>query len=134
MFSNGLAYRPQPYPEVMSMRPAMMYISCATSLREKNGEIITFAKFEEVNIWTKTRNDAESGDESDDDSIISLLLSEEEIYAMDSGDESDDELVSTDMLEDICDNSQSRPRGNRREANYKIFDSIKQIQPEWKGA
>ena len=29
--------------------------------------------------------------------------------AMDSGDESDDEPIPTDMLEDICDGSQSHP-------------------------
>ena len=34
-----------------------------------------FAQFEEVNLLTKTCNDAESGDESDDDSIMTPLLS-----------------------------------------------------------
>ena len=36
-----------------------------------------------------------------------------------SGDESDHDLISTEMLEDICDGSQTRPNVNRREACYK---------------
>ena len=56
------------------------------------------------------------------------LLSKEEIYAMDSVDESEDEDMSTEILEDIRDRSQSHPIINRRDARYKIHDSIKQIQ------
>ena len=59
----------------------------AAPLREQTDNIIMLAQFEEGNILTKTRNDAESGDESDDDSIMPPLLSEEEMDAMDSGDE-----------------------------------------------
>ena len=47
---------------------------------------------------------------------------------MDSGDESDDEPMSTEMLEDINDGSQSHPNVNRKEARYKIRDCIRQIQ------
>ena len=82
----------------MLMRPEVMYTPCATSSREQTGNIITFAQFEEGNLLTKTRNNAEISDESDDDSIMSPLLSEEEIYAMDSGDESDHDLISMEML------------------------------------
>ena len=49
-----------------------------------------------------------------------------------SGDGSDNEPMSTDMLEDIRDGSQSHPIINRREAHYKIRDFIKRIQAEWK--
>ena len=35
------------------------------------------------------------------------LMSEEEMDAMDSGDESDHDILSTDMLEDIHEGSQS---------------------------
>ena len=42
------------------------------------------------------------------------LLSLEEYNALDSGYESDDEPMSTEMLEDICDVSQSRPGVSRR--------------------
>ena len=54
---------------------AVKYTPCATFSREKTGDIITFAQFEEGNILTKTCNDAESVDESDYDSVISPLLS-----------------------------------------------------------
>ena len=33
---------------------------------KKTGDVITFAQFEEGNLLSETRNDAESGDESDD--------------------------------------------------------------------
>ena len=39
-----------------------------------------------------------------------------------------------EMYEDICGGSQSHPEVNRIEARYKICDSIKQRQTEWKGA
>ena len=38
------------------------------------------------------------------------------------------------MLEDICNRSHYHPNVNRREARYKICDSIKQRKPEWKGS
>ena len=53
---------------------------------------------------------------------------------MDSGYEYEDEPMSTEMLKDICDGSQSHPSVNRREACYKICDNIKRKQTEWKGA
>ena len=64
----------------------MTYTPCDTSSREQTRNIITFTQFEEVNILTQTHNDAESGYESDDDSIIPSLLIKEEMDAMDSGD------------------------------------------------
>ena len=48
--------------------------------------------------------------------------------------ESDHELISTDMLEDIRDRSQTHTNINRREACYKIHDRIRQRQSEWKVA
>ena len=72
-------------------------------LREKTGDIITFVKFEEINVLTKNRNDAERSDKSDYGSIMPPLLSEEEIDAMDSSDDSDDDLISKDMLENTHD-------------------------------
>ena len=53
--------------------------------------------------------------------------------AMNSGDESYHDLISTEMLEDIGDRSQTHPNVNRREARYKICDRISQIQSELKG-
>ena len=45
---------------------------------------------------------------------------------MDYGDESDNDPISTEMLEDIRDVSQSHPSVNIREASYKIRDPIRQ--------
>ena len=61
-------------------------------------------------------------------------LRKEEMDAMYSGNESDHDPVSTEMLEDICDGSQSHPSVNIREARYKIRGCVKQRQSEWKGA
>ena len=47
---------------------------------------------------------------------------------MDYGEESYHDHISTEMLEDICDGSQSHPNVNRREERYKIRDYIKQRQ------
>ena len=102
--------------------------------RKKTGNIITFTQFEEGNLLSETRNDAESSEESNKDSIIPPLLIKEVMDAMDSGDESDDDPMSTDMLEDIRDGSQYHPDVNRREARYKLRERIKHRQPEWKGA
>ena len=95
------------------MRPAVTYTPCAKSLWKQTGDITTFANFEEGNILTETRNDAESGEESNDSLILPILLSKEEIYAMDSGNESDHDLISTEMLQNICDVSQSHPNVNQ---------------------
>ena len=91
------------------MRPYMLYIPCAKSSREQNGDIITFTHFETGNLLSETHEDVESdekiGDESDEESIMPPLLSSEETDALDSGNKSDDEPMSTEMLEDICDGS-----------------------------
>ena len=50
----------------MAMRLSVTYTPCATSPREQTGDIITFTQFEEGDLIFDTRNDAESGDESDD--------------------------------------------------------------------
>ena len=96
------------------MHPSATYTTCATSSREQTGNIIPFAQFEEGDLLSETRNNAESGGKSDDDSIIPTLLSEYEIDAMDSRYESDDEYRSTEMLEETRDRSQSHPNVNRR--------------------
>ena len=103
------------------MCPAVTYEPCATSPREKTGDIITFTQLEEGKILTKISNNAESGDESDNKSIMT----------MNSGDESDHDLISTEMLEDIRDESHTHLNVNRREAHYKIRDRIRQIQSEY---
>ena len=52
---------------------------------------------------------------------------------MDSGDESYDDPMSTEILEDIPDRSQSHMKLSQREVCYKIRDHIKKRQLEWKG-
>ena len=113
IFSSALAYRSQPHSEAMVILPAVTYTPCATSLREQTVDIIMFTQFEEENILTKNRNDTESGDKSNDESIMPPLLSEEDMDAMDSGDESDHDIISTEMLEDIRDGIQTHPNVNR---------------------
>ena len=122
-FSSALAYASQPYSEVMAMRPAVTYTPYATSSKEKTGNVITFAQFEEQNILIETRNDAESGDKSDNKSI---MMSEQDMDAISSSDESDHDLRSTEMLEDIHEESQTHPKVNKREARDEIRDCIRQ--------
>ena len=69
-FSSVLAYTSRPYSEVMAMRPEVTYTPYVTSSKEQTGDVIPFAQFEEGNILNKTRNDAESGDKSDNESIM----------------------------------------------------------------
>ena len=89
-------------------------------------------QFEKGGLLSETRNNSESSDESDYNSTMPQLLSEEEMDVMDSGYESDHDPVSTEMLEDIRDGSQSHPNVNSRESSYKIIDRIKQRQSERK--
>ena len=104
------------------MRPAVTYTPYATSSKEQTGDVITFAQFQEGNLLTENRNDAEIGDESDNESI---MMSEQDMENINYGDESDHDLISMEMLEDIQNRSQTHPNVNRREARYKIRDSIK---------
>ena len=69
-FSIPLSYTSRPYLEAMAMHPAVTYTLYATSSKERTGGVITFTQFEEGNILTKNRNDAENGDESDNKSIM----------------------------------------------------------------
>ena len=62
------------------------------------------------------------------------MMSEQDMENLDSNEESDHDLISTEMLEDICDGSQTHPNVNKREARFKIRDRIRQRQLEWKGA
>ena len=73
------------------MRPEVTYTPYAASSREQTGNVITFTNFEEGEILTETRNNAESCDESDNESI---MMSEQDIDTINSGDDSDHDLVS----------------------------------------
>ena len=131
IFSSALSYTSQTYSESMAIHLAVTNTPHASFLIEQTGNITTFAQFEEENISTKTRNDAESGEGNDNESI---MMSEQDVDAMNSGDESDHDLISTDILEDICDRSQTHPNVNKIESCYKISDRIRQRQSERKGA
>ena len=59
------------------------------------------------------------------------MMSEQDMENINYGDDSDYDLISTEMLEDIRDGSQTHPIINRREARHKICDCISQRQLEW---
>ena len=124
----------QPYSEATAMRPAVSCIPCPVSSKRKTDYIIMFIQFEEVNLLSGTCDNVERGDKSNDISIMLPPISEEEMGSMESGNESDDETISTEMLKDICDRSQSHSIINWREARYKICDCIIQRNLERKGA
>ena len=109
----------------------MTYTLYATTSKEQTGDVIIFAQFEEGSILTETRKNAESGDESDNESI---MMSKKDMENINYGDESDHDIIFTDMLKDICDGSQTHPSINKREARYKVRDRFRQRQSEWKGA
>ena len=93
--------------------------------RKKTGDVITFTQFEEGNILTETCNNAESGDKSNKESI---MMSEQDMENLNSNDESDHDLISTEMLEDIRDGSQTHPNVNKREARYEICERVRERQ------
>ena len=59
------------------MRPAVYYITYATSSREQTGDIIMFEQFEEGDLLSETSNNTESGNKSYDTSNFPPLISEE---------------------------------------------------------
>ena len=79
----------------MDMCRAVAYTPYDKYSKEQTGDITTFAHFEEGDLLSETHDDAESSNESDDNSIMPSLISEEEMNDMDSGDESEDEPMST---------------------------------------
>ena len=85
-------YTSRPYSEAMVMRPEVTYTPYATYSKEQTGNLSTFTQFEEGNILTETRNDAESGDESDRES---LMMNEQDMEKLDSNENSNHDLIST---------------------------------------
>ena len=82
-----------------------------------------FAQFEEGGLLTETRNDAESGDESNNES---LMMNKQDMENIDEKENFDDDHISTETLEDICDGNQTHPNVDKMEARRKIRDHIKQ--------
>ena len=60
-----------------------------------------------MNLISETRNDTESGDESDSESI---MMSEKDMDNIDEKGKFDDELISTETLHDIRDGNQTHPK------------------------
>ena len=113
------------------MRLAVTYTPYATSSKEQTGDVNKFSQFEEGNILTETRNDAESGDKSNSKSI---MMNEKDMENLDSNEQSNHDLISTETLEDIRDGSQTHSNVNKREARYEIRDRIRRKESQWKGA
>ena len=65
-------------------------------------------------LLSEIRENIETDNESDDNSILPQITSEEEMYVMSSGNESDADPFSMDMPEDICDESYYHSSINRR--------------------
>ena len=72
-FSSALAYVSRLHLEAVAMCHSVTYTPYDTSSKEKTGDIIKFTQFEEWKLLSKTREDAESGDESSDASIMPPL-------------------------------------------------------------
>ena len=72
----------------MAMRPAVTYTPYATFSKEQTGDVITFAQFEEGNLISETRNDTESGGESDSESI---MVSKKDMENIDEKEKFDDD-------------------------------------------
>ena len=106
----------------MAMRPAVTYTTYATSLKEQTGDVITFTQFQKGNILTEARNDTESCDESDSES---LMMNEQDMKNIDSNEEYNHNLISMEMLEGICGGSQTHLTVIKREARYEIRDRIR---------
>ena len=62
------------------------------------------------------------------------MMSEQDMENLDSNEKSYHNLISTEMLHDSRDVSQTHPNVNIREARYKICYHVRQRQSEHKGA
>ena len=77
----------------------------------------------EGDLLTETRNNTETGDEYDSES---LMMNEQDIENLDEKEKSDDDHISTETIHDICDGNQTHPNIDKREPHRKIRDCIKQ--------
>ena len=53
------------------------------------------------------------------------MMNEQDMENLDSNELSDHDLISTEMLEDIRDRSQTHPNVNKKEAHYEIRDRVR---------
>ena len=108
----------------MAMRPAVTYTPYAISFKEQTGDVITFAQFEEGNLLNETRNDTESDDASDSESI---MTSERDMENLGETEKCDEGLISTELLQDICDGNQNHPKINKREHVWRYVIILNKI-------
>ena len=95
----------------MTMRLEVMYTPYATSPKEQTGDVITFTQFEEGDLLTETRNDTESSDKSDSESV---MMSEKDMENLDEKEKFDDDHISTETLHDIRDGNHTHPTIDKR--------------------
>ena len=100
IFSSALSYTSRSYAEAMAMHLAVTYTPYATSSKEQTGNVITFAQFEEGDLFSETRNDTESDEESDSKSF---MMSEKYMEDLDETEKINDNLISTETLHGIRD-------------------------------
>ena len=62
------------------------------------------------------------------------MMSKQDMKNLDPNEKSDHDDISTEMLEDIRDGSQTHLNVNKREAGYRIHDRVGQKEYQWKGA
>ena len=86
--------------------------------------MITFAQFKEGNLISETRNDTESGDESNSESI---MMSKKDMENLDETENIDDDLISTETLHDIRDGNHTHPKIDKREARLKYVIVLNKI-------
>ena len=77
----------------------------------------------EGNLISETRNNTESGDESDSESI---MMTKKDMENLDETEKFDGDLISTETLHGIRDRNQTHPKIDKREARLEIRDHIKQ--------
>ena len=109
----ALSYTSRLYAEAMAMHPAGTYTPYATSSKEQTDDVITFAQFEEGNLISETRNDTESDDESNSESI---MMSKKDMENLNETEKFDDDLISTETLHAIRDGNQTHPKIDKIEA------------------
>ena len=62
------------------------------------------------------------------------MMNEQDMENLDSNEKSNHDLISTEMLEDIHDGSQTHPNINKLEARCEIRDRVRRKELQWKGA
>ena len=121
-FYSALVYTSHPYSKALPMRSEVSYIMYTVLSHEQTRKIITFARFELVNLVYNKRN-------TEEDESISSSIDESSTYYG-----SDDGAISMNALGGIRGGSQIHPEINVRYSRLKIHDYIRQAQDKWKGA